>query len=387
MNSISPSTLIDTDGPRVAEFFAGIGLVRIALERVGCRVVFANDIATNKHAIYAANLDDSAFVLDDIRNVRGSQVPDIDIATASFPCTDLSLAGNRAGLTSGEESSILAEFLRVLDEMRERRPAVAVLENVVGFASSNHGQDLRATIERFNELGYVCDLLILDARHFVPQSRPRLFVVCTRTDSLVREDRPSDVRPAMLFKFARRFPELRLRFLPLPGLPVSPEQTLDEVLEQFDPMNAEWWGVERLGAFMASLSPINIKRLESLRLRHAIKHATAYRRTRNGEAVWEIRADDISGCLRTARGGSSRQAVVEAGAGNVRVRWMTAREYAGLQGVPLLNFGNATESQSKFALGDAVCVPVVEWLARHYLVPAARFARAEVRVEGIALHA
>ena len=85
--------------------------------------------------------------------------------------------------------------------------------------------------------------------------------------------------------------------------------------------------------------------------------------------MWEIRTDAISGCLRTSRGGSSRQAVVGAGNGQVRVRWMTAREYALLQGAPNLQWGDASEAQAKFALGDAVCVPAVAWLAEHYLVP------------------
>jgi DNA (cytosine-5)-methyltransferase 1 len=97
--------------------------------------------------------------------------------------------------------------------------------------------------------------------------------------------------------------------------------------------------------------------------------ATAYRRTRHGSATWEIRPDNISGCLRTNGGGSSKQALVEAGNGNVRVRWMTAREYARLQGAPFFRFDSATESQAKFAFGDGVCVPAVAWLARHCLVP------------------
>jgi DNA (cytosine-5)-methyltransferase 1 len=100
--------------------------------------------------------------------------------------------------------------------------------------------------------------------------------------------------------------------------------------------------------------------------------ATAYRRTRRGVAVWEIRADKLSGCLRTTAGGSSKQAIVEAGKGSLRIRWMTALEYARLQGIPDLNFGGASESQVRFALGDAVCVPAVEWLGRHLVLPLVR---------------
>ena len=86
----------------------------------------------------------------------------------------------------------------------------------------------------------------------------------------------------------------------------------------------------------------------------------------------EIRNDDIAGCLRTARGGSSRQAVVEAGRGAARVRWMTPREYARLQGAPEgFDFSPVSEAQALYGFGDAVCVPLIRWLADHALVPSA----------------
>jgi DNA (cytosine-5)-methyltransferase 1 len=96
---------------------------------------------------------------------------------------------------------------------------------------------------------------------------------------------------------------------------------------------------------------------------------TAYRRTRDGVARWEVRPDAIAGCLRTARGGSSKQAVVEAGLGKVQLRWMTAREYAALQGAPDHRFTSVSENQALFGFGDAVCVPVIEWIAHEYLLP------------------
>lgn len=173
---------------RVAEFFAGIGLVRTALEQSGWRVVFANDIEPFKHAIYAANFDTGDFVLGDVRKVRGCEIPDIELATASFPCTDLSLAGGRRGL-DGAASGMFWEFARVLDEMGERRPVAVLLENVPAFATSKGGADLTAAIERLNDLGYSCDLIVGDARDFVPQSRQRLFIVGSRATATPRATR------------------------------------------------------------------------------------------------------------------------------------------------------------------------------------------------------
>jgi DNA (cytosine-5)-methyltransferase 1 len=129
-----------------------------------------------------------------------------------------------------------------------------------------------------------------------------------------------------------------------------------------------WWDQSRFRRFLDSMRPIHAHRLEGLRRLDVATWATAYRRTRNGEPVWEIRADDLSGCLRTARGGSSRQAIVEAGGGEARARWMTLREYARLQGAPNYKFDGVSPNVCLSAFGDAVCVPVVRWITRHCLL-------------------
>jgi DNA (cytosine-5)-methyltransferase 1 len=354
----------------VAEFFAGIGLVRAALEQANFEVAFANDIEPSKRDLYRANFDDRHYRLDDVRNVSGADIPNVDLATASFPCTDLSLAGNRAGLR-GADSSMFWQFARVLREMDQRRPGVVMLENVPAFATSHGGGDLRAALAELNELGYVCDLLVLDARRFVPQSRPRLFIVASREKLLSSSDwRPTELRPAWIGKFAKSHPELELQAHPLTAPVMIEPYTLAAVVQRLSPRNSQWWEKERLRRFVSSLSPVQAHRLELMKQRRRSTWATAYRRTRSEGPVWEIRADAISGCLRTARGGSSRQAVVESGRGRVRVRWMTSREYARLQGVPDFRLvDSVTENQALFGLGDAVCVPVVAWLARNYLRP------------------
>jgi DNA (cytosine-5)-methyltransferase 1 len=174
--------------------------------------------------------------------------------------------------------------------------------------------------------------------------------------------------PPILSNFIRTHPQLSWYHFAIPT-PVKRRVNLDSIVEKFDSSDSIWWDESRLVSFVDSLRPTQAKRLEGLRHSSQIMFATAYRRTRHGSATWEIRPDNISGCLRTNGGGSSKQALVEAGNGNVRVRWMTAREYARLQGAPFFRFDSATESQAKFAFGDGVCVPAVAWLARHCLVP------------------
>jgi DNA (cytosine-5)-methyltransferase 1 len=80
-----------------AEFFAGVGLMRIGLERRGWKIAFANDICGDKYEMYAAHFEDADdhFVVEDIHKLRADEVPTVTLATASFPCNDLSLAGVR----------------------------------------------------------------------------------------------------------------------------------------------------------------------------------------------------------------------------------------------------------------------------------------------------
>ena len=323
--------------------------------------------------MYALNFGDAEYVLADITSLSGTDMPDAEIATASFPCTDLSLAGNRAGL-SGQESGLLGEFLRILDEMGQRRPPVVMLENVAGFATSNGGRDLLSTLEALNGLGYSCDIASLDARYFVPQSRVRLFIIGASNPLSTSYSLGSGgaLRPRWMPGFLAVNPHLQLFSHPLPPLPPSSGQTLDDVTDKLPPTDPSWWDDARTERFLCGMSRINEARVAMLRHAPQLTRRTAYRRTRYGRALWEIRKDSISGCLRTTRGGSSRQALVEGGNGELRVRWMTANEYARLQGASGFRWGATPETQARFALGDAVCVPAVAWLARNYLLPLVR---------------
>lgn len=162
----------------VAEFFSGIGLMRMGLERKGWNLLFANDIDQNKCKIYRDQFPDANehLVEGDIHKLDPSTIPLITLATASFPCNDLSLAGARKGL-QGNHSSAFWGFVEILEKMGDRKPPLVLLENVTGFLSSHGGSDLTNALLTLNNLGYRVDTLILDASRFVPQSRQRLFVV------------------------------------------------------------------------------------------------------------------------------------------------------------------------------------------------------------------
>lgn len=370
-------TPIHAARPKVIEFFAGIGLARMGLEQAGFRVVWSNDYEADKKALYQGHFRDAeqgnehSFVLGDIHKVDSSTLPtDASIAWASSPCTDLSLAGARGGLHAGESSAFWG-FIRVLTEMRDNKPGTVVLENVVGLATSHGGDDLAAAVRAFNGLGYSVDVLSIDARRFVPQSRPRLFLVGTLNPPTESDESVSDLRPDWL-QAVHADPTLITHRAPLPHLPVPLSEGLGEAVEAMPVDDERWWDSIRTEAFVSSLSPVQRGRINALRKSTGIKYRTAYRRTRNGVAVWEVRADDISGCLRTARGGSSKQAVVRLGNKRLQVRWMTPLEYARLMGAGSYDLSGARTNQALFGFGDAVAVPAVAWLAENYLMPLAR---------------
>ena len=129
---------------------------------------------------------------------------------------------------------------------------------------------------------------------------------------------------------------------------------------------------------MALVDPKHQKLLDKLPscLRAAFP---GYRRTRNGKQVLELRFDDISGCLRTAEGGSSRQFLLLHEAGRWTARLITPREAARLMGATERYRLSTSYNESYNAMGDAVAVPVVKYLADHLLVPLAKNGKAHVK--------
>lgn len=368
MGQVTP---IGAARPKAIEFFAGIGLARMGLEASGFRVTWANDYASDKRAMYDAQFGstpDHSFSLGDIGKVEASSLPqDAALAWASSPCTDLSLAGGRAGL-AGRQSGTFWHFIRLLRELGDRRPEAVVLENVTGLATSHGGDDLTAAIRAFNELGYSIDPLVIDARRFVPQSRSRLFLVGATNPPEEAARNGHELRPDWLSWVFRDSSLVTHRAI-LPAPPTPKDEGLGELIEELPLNDGRWWDQSRTEAFLSSLSSVQLDRLEALRHGPGVRYRTAYRRTRQGVAVWEVRADDISGCLRTARGGSSKQAVVRLGNHELSIRWMTPLEYARLMGAGDYNLSSARTNQALYGFGDAVAVPAVSWLATEYLMP------------------
>lgn len=160
------------------EFFAGAGMARIGLG-LGWTCLMANDIDPAKCRSYAANFGREGMICNDVARLTTTRLPGrAHLAWASFPCQDLSLAGDRAGLGAARSGTFWA-FWRLMQALRVegRAPRVIVVENVVGLLTSHGGCDFDAICEALTDTGYRFGAAVIDAALFLPQSRERVFIV------------------------------------------------------------------------------------------------------------------------------------------------------------------------------------------------------------------
>ncbi len=354
------------------ELFAGIGLVRLALRQAGWKTVFANDNDPQKYEMYQHNFPNNGFDPRNVHDLPAKSLPTSALVTASFPCNDLSVAGARKGL-GGQHSSAFWGLIRILRQLKGRRPPLVLLENVVGFLTSHGGQDFETALEALNSLGYHCDAFVLDASWFVPQSRVRLFVVGKQGIARPNGTLPnkSRLRPKALVDFIARHQNIDWDIQNLPDVKPVPV-SLDSILEDLPDNDPRWWNSDRAAYFMNQLSPRHLRIARFMISQHKTSYGTAFRRVRKGRSMAELRVDGLAGCLRTPRGGSGRQILFKAGKGRYQVRLLTPRECARLQGVADDAFKiTVRDNQALFGFGDAICVPAVRWIADNYLTPVA----------------
>lgn len=356
------------------DFFAGSGLVRLGLEPE-FESVWANDVCPKKKAVYEANFGDKRFQSDSIENVDGSTLPQADLAWASFPCQDLSLAGNLTGIKEGTRSGLFWQWLRVLDEMRAAGKQVPILaaENVVGFLVAHNGRHFRKAYEALGERDYRMGALVIDAELFVPQSRPRAFLVAVHKDvdvSGYAQDAPSGAfHTDAVIRAAHHLKDWLWWSLPEPS---GQRQTFADLCDR----EATCESREKTRELRAMLSPVNRRKLKQAIDSGKFVVGTGYRRTRPDQdgvkrQRLELRFDGIAGCLRTPEGGSSRQVAMIVDHGNVRTRLLTVRETARLMGAPDTFKLPGSYNDGYRAMGDAVAVPVTRWVTRNLLAPLA----------------
>ncbi len=360
------------------EFFAGGGMARLGLgDAWTC--LFANDFDPLKVRTYRENFPDAQAHMHegDVWSIEPSALPGrADLAWASSPCQDFSLAGGRAGLTGGKSSAFFG-FWRLMESLdaEGRAPGVLVIENVSGLLTSNSGRDFQALCEVLARRGYRVGALEIDAAAFTPQSRPRIFVIAARHAD------PHLVGASPFHTDAVRTAHDRLpaslreswAWWAVPGAPAR-NADLASILEPDDAV--AWRKDSDTEALLDMMAPLHRTRVEAARADGGRAVGAVFRRMRGGVQRAEVRFDGLAGCLRTPRGGSSRQTVLVVDKGQVRSRLITAREAARLMGLPEDYRLPRSQSGGLHVMGDGVAAPVVRWLAEHLLEPLAAGPRA-----------
>jgi DNA (cytosine-5)-methyltransferase 1 len=360
------------------EFFAGGGMTRLGLgEMWRCRL--ANDIDSQKCAAYRANFGGDDLIEGDIADITLELLPKTasDLMWGSFPCQDLSLAGARGGI-GAKRSGAFFGFWRIAENLAAagRRPRIVALENVTGLLTSNGGRDFAAIAELMSTAGYKISAMVLDAKTFTPQSRPRLFIFGFSADAeppFAPSPPENGCAPASLRDAVSRLsPDARQNWRWLTAAPTARSNIRLADIIDWDAAN--WHRLKQTKSLLDMMSQPQRDRIDAIRRHGARRVGAAFRRTRieDGKTVQRVEArfDGLAGCLRTPAGGSSRQILFAIENGKVRSRLINPREAARLMGLPEDYVLPERQNAALKLCGDGVCTPVVQWLAENIFEPA-----------------
>ena len=367
--------------PNFYEFFAGGGMARAGLGS-GWDCLFANDFDRKKGETYEANWGKGALTVGDVKKVEAKDLPgQADLVWGSFPCQDLSLAGGGAGL-KGERSGTFWRFWRLMQSLIQdgRAPSIIVLENVCGALTSHQGKDFAAICAAFARENYRCGGMVIDAADFVPQSRPRLFVIGIRDDvilpdGVVASEPVGDWHTQALrnahAKLSQRTKSNWLWWT-MPTPPVRNSRFAD--LIEDSPKSVNWHTAAETKQLLSMMSDVNLEKVKAAKDAGRRMVGAIYKRTRHDETGAkvqraEIRFDDVAGCLRTPAGGSSRQLIMVVDGDKVKSRLISTRETARLMGLPDDYILPSRYNEAYHLTGDGVVAPVVRYLAAHIFEP------------------
>jgi DNA (cytosine-5)-methyltransferase 1 len=370
------------------EFFAGGGMARAGLGK-SWRCLFANDFDAMKVAAYVRNYGDADIKLEDVAKLTLDDLPSArsDLAWASFPCQDLSLAGDYKGLGRERDKALTRSgtfwpFWKLMRGLGEagRPPRTIVLENVYGCLTSHAGKDFAAIGSALASSDYRFGAIVINASRFVPQSRPRVFFIAMdRNDVVPTELVSSGPDPewhpqSLVDAYAGLSPPAKKRWIwwqaPAPRF----RNTRFADLIEDEPTGVDWDSPAETDYLLSLMSPVNRAKVAAAKSSAKRTVGSVYRRTRpdpNGAKRQraEVRFDDLAGCLRTPAGGSSRQSILVIDGEHVRSRLLSPREAARLMGLDDSYWLPERYNDAYHVCGDGVCVPVVRHVAETILEP------------------
>jgi len=366
-------------------------MVRAGLGR-RWKCLYANDIDPEKVLTYSANWGNDV-AQGDIHDVSTRDLPDrADLAWASFPCQDLSCAGIGLGIGQAKgalktRSGTFWPFIGLMTELKaqSRLPKIVVLENVVGLLTTNGGAEFKAVIAALNKLNYRLGAAVVDASHFVSQSRPRVFIVAVskrlRLSAGLTALGPNGIwHPEILTKAVNKLPaKIRERWLWFDlGEPPNSRESLERVVSK-NPIGVPWHSAAETRRLTAMMTDVHKAKLNEAKKTGKRRVGTLSLRMRphKGGTIQraEISFDGLAACLRTPKGGGSRPRIVVVKGAEVKSRLLSPKEAAALMGLGV-NYKLPEQYSVAFkVIGDGVAVPAVSFIRDRLLNPILKFAK------------
>lgn len=303
-------------GLKFFDLFAGIGGFRLGMERAGHTCVGSCEWDKYARETYKYNFNQYP-EYDDAKDMHAQSLPSFDVLCAGFPCQAFSIAGKRLGFED-PRGNIFFEIARIA---KAKRPSYLFLENVKGLLSHEKGDTFRTIISTLDEMGYDAEWQVLNSKYFVPQNRERVFII-----GHLRGERTRQIFPLGDFNSESDKPKPKIVGV------VNDKGNLREV-EQATCLDANYWkGCDNHAQrTMIYLSNTN---------------ANMKQRIQDRKETWTL--------------GTGTDFGIKDG---MRIRKLTPIECERLQGFPD-NWTQGSDTQRYKQCGNAVTVPVVEYIAK-----------------------
>ncbi|WP_201790976.1 DNA cytosine methyltransferase [Campylobacter vicugnae] len=160
------------------DLFAGIGGIRMGIQKAGGRCVFSSEIDLKAAKVYKENFLENP--LGDVTQINPQQLPSFDLLSAGFPCQPFSISGKKRGFED-TRGTLFFDICRIIDE---KKPKVVLLENVKHLMHHDKGNTLKVILRNLIDLGYNVNYKLLNAKDFgVPQNRERIIIVASKKDN------------------------------------------------------------------------------------------------------------------------------------------------------------------------------------------------------------
>jgi DNA (cytosine-5)-methyltransferase 1 len=323
---------------RFIDLFAGVGGTRLGMESIGGKCVWTSEWDKHSQKTYATNFPNEHAIHGDIREAKEEAIPRFDLLVGGFPCQPFSIAGvskkNSLGTPHGFEcktqGTLFFDLARII---AHQRPAAFVLENVKNLLRHRKGQTFEVILETLeDELGYEVHYKVINAKHFVPQHRERVFIVGFRN----RTDFSWD---------SLQLPEPTTKLSSI----LHPQDGSETPEDPFT---------------VGKHAKVNKKYILSDHLWDYLqRYAEKHRAKGNGFGFGLVGKDDISRTLSARYHKAGSEILIKRGPRS-NPRRLTPRECARLMGFPDSYKISVSDTQAYRQFGNSVVVPVVKAVAK-----------------------